>query len=356
MIVIDFHLDLGMNALRWNRELIRPVPDLRAAEAGLTDEIGRAAGTVALPELRRGNVALLAATANGRTTPAWREAPARFAASQEIAFARAAAHLAYYRALELRGQFRPIRTRPELDAHLTAWGARGDGQPLGYLLAIEGSDPMLSPAQLEWWWNEGLRAASLAHNGEGFYAGGTGAPSGLKAGAVALLRAMESRGVALDLTHCSDRTFAEALDHFHGPVFASHSTCRALVPGPRQLTDDQIRAIAARDGVVGLAFDNSMLHPAWRRAAGLRAEVSMTAVVDHLDHICQLVGDGDHAGIGSDLDGAFGVEQCPRELDTIADLQRFPEVMAARGYGDAEIARFMYGNWQQFLRRVLPAA
>jgi membrane dipeptidase len=166
----------------------------------------------------------------------------------------------------------------------------------------------------------------------------------------ALLREMERVGMILDVTHLSDQCFSEALDIYGGPVLASHHNCRALVPDPRQLTDDQIKRLIARGGVIGAALDAWMMHPGWERGKTTPEEagVTLARMVDHIDRVCQLAGNAKHAAIGSDLDGGFGREQSPADLDTIADLQRLPDLLRQRGYDAAAIEGIMHGNWVRF--------
>jgi membrane dipeptidase len=161
---------------------------------------------------------------------------------------------------------------------------------------------------------------------------------------------MERLGTVLDLTHLTDKAFWQALDCFNGSVLASHNNCRALVPHQRQFDDTQLRAIFARDGVIGVAFDNWMIRPGWIRGAKENETVTLAHVTDHIDHICQLAGNSRHAAIGSDLDGGFGREQSPSDLDTIADLQRIPEILSQRSYKDSDIESIMHGNWLRFIR------
>jgi membrane dipeptidase len=162
---------------------------------------------------------------------------------------------------------------------------------------------------------------------------------------------MERLGVLLDLTHLSDRALWEALDIYSGLVLASHNNCRALVPHQRQFGDAQLRAIMDRDGVIGVALDNWMIRPGWVLGARDNEPVSLAHVVDHIDHICQIAGSSRHAAIGSDLDGGFGREQSPRDLDTIADLQQLVGLLAGRGYAETDIAAVLHGNWLRLLRR-----
>jgi membrane dipeptidase len=185
----------------------------------------------------------------------------------------------------------------------------------------------------------------------GRYAGGTATEDGFTKLGFALLNEMQRLGVILDLTHLSDPAFWQALNHFDGTVLASHNNCRALVPHQRQFSDDQLKAIIARDGVIGAALDAWMLAPGWIIGRSENPAVTLTHVVDHIDHICQLEGNSRHAAIGSDLDGGFGREQSPRDLDTIADLQKLAGLLEGRGYKTGDINAIFHGNWLRVLRK-----
>ena len=156
----------------------------------------------------------------------------------------------------------------------------------------------------------------------------------------------------LDVTHLSDQCFDEALEIYGGPVLASHHNCRALVPNQRQLTDDQVKRLVARGAVIGTALDAWMLHPGWVRGESKPEElgVKLEAMVDHIDRVCQLAGNNRHAAIGTDLDGGFGLEQSPCDLDTIADLQKFPDLLRKRGYKEDDVRAILHGNWVRFFR------
>lgn len=347
MLLIDSHLDLAMNAVGWNRNLRLDVQTIRDGEAGM-DAKGRACGTVALPEMRRAELAVCVATVISRT--ARPGSPASGAAHQEISYAIAQGHLAYYRVLEDSGVVRLIGDAPTLNDHLEDWKKRGAQAPLGFIIGMEGADPIVEPRQVEKWWQDGLRVVSLSHYGISAYAHGTGTQGGLTPAGTELLAIMDNTGMILDLTHLADEAFWQALERFSGPVLASHSNCRALVPGERQYSDDQIRALASRGGVMGVALDAWMLYPGWEIGSTSPQVVSLEAVSAQLDHICQVTGDSRHAAIGSDLDGGYGTEQTPHDLDTIADLQTVPGLLQARGYTEADCARIMHGNWHRFFR------
>ncbi|MCB0016103.1 MAG: membrane dipeptidase, partial [Anaerolineales bacterium] len=155
-------------------------------------------------------------------------------------------------------------------------------------------------------------------------------------------------------THLSEKGFFQALDHFDGPVLASHNNCRALVPGDRQFSDEQIRRLLERDAVIGVAFDAWMLHPGWKRGVTDRNVVDISAAVDHIDHICQLAGDCAHAAIGSDLDGGFGTEQTPKGLDRIGDLHKLIPTLRERGYSEQDVDSIFHGNWLRYFQKHLP--
>jgi membrane dipeptidase len=351
MLILDAHLDLAMNALEWNRDLSRPIDEIRARERDRQDKPDRGRGTVSLPEMRRGRIGLCVATliaryvAPGNPLQGWH--------SPEQAWAMTQGQLAWYRAMEERGEIVQIADAPSLDAHLNAWRTPDPDAPIGYVLSLEGADSIVTLAHLERAYEQGLRAVGPAHYGPGVYAQGTNATGPMGAPGHELLREMERLGIILDVTHLCDDSLRDALDHFSGVVWASHSNCRSLVPHERQFSDDQIRELVQRDAVIGVAFDAWMLVPGWVRGQSTpeRAGVTLSTVLDHVDHICQLAGDARHCGIGSDLDGAFGREQCPSDVHTIADLAGIPDLLKARGYSDDDVGRIAHGNFIRLLRK-----
>ena len=355
MLIVDAHLDLSMNALQGNRDLLSSAYTIRAQEAGMP---GKGQGTVAFPEMRQGRIALSFVTLFARSTG--RPSPHSDFASPAQSYGIAQGQLAYYRALERMGYVRIITDNENLDRHINAWqtwertmtgdASDYDNAPsLGFVISMEGADPILTPAQLETWVDGGLRLIGLTHYGPGRYAGGTGTEIGLTELGPPLLAEMERLGVILDLTHCSDQSFWQALERYNGLVLASHNNCRALVPHQRQFSDTQLRAIFERDGVIGAAFDAWMLQPGWVTGETPHEAVTLNTVVDHIDYICQLAGNSRHAAIGTDLDGGYGREQSPSDLDTIADLQNLTGLLEARGYSADDIAAIMHGNWLRFL-------
>jgi len=355
MLIFDAHLDLAWNAIDWNRDLELPVPAIRKREQelGMTGK-GRGEGTVSFPELRRGKVGIFIATLLARLMRANLMPAIQRYENMSAAYAAAIGQMAYYQALERRGVLRWIKDGPSLDKHVAAWiEGSTDNQPLGFILSMEGADPVLAPEQVEEWYNLGLRIIGPAHYGVSPYAHGTGTEGGLFPPGKPLLKEMERVGMILDVTHLSDQCFDEALDLYGGPVLASHHNCRALVPDQRQLTDDQIKRLIGRGAVIGSALDAWMLVPGWVRGQTRPEEAGckLETMVDHIDRVCQLAGNSNHAAIGTDLDGGFGREQSPYDLDTIADLQRLPDLLQKRGYKPDAIRGVMHGNWVRFFRR-----
>ncbi len=352
-LIVDGHLDLAMNAMEWNRDLTWDIDDIRKSEKNLTDKPDRGKNTITLPEMRKGRVGLCVATQiaryvkPGSRLPGWN--------SPYQAWAMTQAQLAWYNAMEVQGQMVQINNREKLEAHLKLWQNQQEDLPVGYVLSLEGADSIIDLGYLERAYQSGLRAIGPAHYGPGTYAQGTESEGGLPAKGRDLLREMERMGIILDATHLNDECFWQALDIYKGPVWASHNNCRTFVSHHRQFNDDQIKVLINRGAVIGVAFDAWMLVPDWKRGESTPEStgVSLMHVVQNIDHICQLAGNSETAAIGSDLDGAFGREQSPNDLNTIADLRKIPELLAERGYTASDINNIMSQNWIRFLKKNL---
>ena len=351
--IIDGHLDLAMNAMEWNRDLRKEVVEIREREKVQTDKTDRGKGLVSLPDLRRGNIGLVVATqiaryaGSGSTLKGW-HSPAQ-------AWAQTQAQLAWYKSMEAAGEMIQVTNIASLQNHLALWndGTANDKKPVGYIVSLEGADSLITVEHLEIAHAYGLRAVGPGHFGPGRYANGTNATGKMDANGLALLKKMETLNIILDATHLCDDAFWQAMDNFKGPVWASHNNCRALVDHNRQFSDEQIKALIARGAVIGAAMDAWMMVPGWvhRQSTPQQMNCNLEKLIDHMDHICQLAGNCFHIGIGSDLDGAYGKEQCPYDLDTIADLQKIPVLLKKRGYSGSDIENIMHGNWLRFLER-----
>ena len=352
MFVLDAHLDLSMNALEWNRDLTRPLSEINNREENLTDKPDRSKSTVSLPELRKGNIGLVVATQIARYVKQESDLPGWNSPAQ--AWAQTQGQLAWYKAMEEAGEMRMIKTKTDLEAHLNAWNT--DNHTIGYVLSLEGADSIVEVSYLEKAWESGLRAIGPAHYREGRYANGTNSTGKMNQNGLDLLKEIERLGIILDMTHLCDDAFWQAIELYSGPLWASHNNARKFVNHNRQYSDEQILAIIERGGVIGAALDAWMLVPDWMRGVSTPENTgcSLEQVVDNIDHVCQLAGNTNHAGIGSDLDGAFGTEQCPYDLKTIADLQKLSVLLEKRGYLASDIEKLMSGNFLNFLRKNLP--
>jgi membrane dipeptidase len=352
MFTIDAHLDLSMNALEWNRDLRKSIHEIREREKGMTDKPDRGNNVVCFPELKKANIGLVVATQIARYVapdnplPGWN--------SPQQAWAQTQGQLAWYNQMEEEGELVQINNLATLEKHVALWNDQipTNAKPIGYILSLEGADSIVTIKHLEKAYEKGLRAIGPAHYGPGRYAQGTNATGGLGDKGKALLKEIERLNLILDATHLCDDSFWEAMDNFQGHVWASHHNCRALVDHNRQFTDEQFKELISRGAVIGGVLDAWMMVPNWIRHISTAKELdcSLEVVIDHMDHICQLAGNALHIGIGSDLDGAFGKEQSPYDIETIADLERIPFLLHKRGYSPADVENVMHGNWLRFLR------
>ena len=351
----DAHLDLSLNALEYNRDLRRTVEEIRQSEQGLDDLKGRACGTVCFPAMRKAGIGICVATQiAGCMQP---PGPVGSWNSPEQAWAMTQGQLAWYRAMESANEVFQITNSDQLTQHLESWNTNPNDTPIGYILSLEGADSIRTLSDLEFAWEYGLRALGPAHYGIGRYALGHDQDGPLSSDGEELLREMDRLGLILDATHLCDKTFWDAIEIYEGPVWASHHNCRTLVDDPRQLSDKQIKALADRGSVIGIAFDAWMIVPDWKRGitTPTSAGVTLASLADHIDHLCQLLGNVDHVGIGTDLDGGFGTEQCPQDLDSIADLVKLEPILRERGYSDSDIKQITHRNFIEFAQKALPA-
>lgn len=352
MLLFDAHLDLALNAVDWNRDLRLAVDDLRAQEQSLRmTQKGRGRGTLSFPELRQAKVAVCLTTLLARqekeidhemgwTTP-------------HTCYAMAHAHLAYYRAMERDGWMRMLTRQDQLQAHFEQYQRSPETTPLGFILTMEGADPLLTPETVHEFYQHGLRAIGLTHYGANRYGGGTRSEVGLAWDAIELLKNIEQLGMTLDLTHLSDVAFWQALDHFGGPVHASHQNSRRICNWQRQFSDDQYQAVIDRGGVIGMAYDVIMMQDGFVRGV-TEPRASIERSVDNIDIVCQMAGNARHVAIGTDLDGGYGNEQTPVDLNRYTDLTRIlPPLLERRGYPPEDIALILHGNWMRFFGQCL---
>ncbi len=365
MLIFDGDYPMAYGGVELNRDLTLPLAEVRAADGESGNGESGNVAFACLPEMRRGRVA----AALMKFTVRQKRENSILAGLRGTAavFGAARGQLAYYHILAEQGEGVVLTHGEALAGHMETWEKAEDTHslPVGFILGMEGADPILWPDQVHQWFESGVRVVSLTHYGPSTYAHGTGSEGGLFAPARDLLREMSACGMLLDLTHISDESFFEAVDLYEGPVLASHQNCRALVPGQRQFSDEQLRIVIERGGVIGASMDTWMLCPwytlDWANTGGYnrrdhfrREEISLNHVADHIDHVCQLAGNADHAAIGGDTDGQGGIDGAPSEVDSIADYQLLVPILEGRGYARADVEKIMYRNWVRFYTDHLP--
>ena len=344
-IIVDGHEDIAYNRFVLSRDLFESVAEKRARE-GPQPVHGGGSATVGYPELMLGNVRIVFATLYAAPERPGRAEFGKTYSSQQQAHDQAWEQLQYYISIASDPRVTLITRRADLDRVISS-----PNPGLGLVVLMEGADPIVQPKEVSEWFDAGVRIVGTSW-GKTRYAGGTGAPGGLSQLGRELLAEMEGAGMVLDISHMAEQSFFEALDLFHGSMMASHSNCRAFVDTDRQLSDEMIRALVTRDGVIGTVVYNRFLQAGWDKKMGKDA-VGLEDVVRHIRHVCDLAGDTLHAAIGSDFDGGFGNESTPREIDTVADLQKLDAVLA-RDLTNEDVSNILGENWIRFLRRVLP--
>ena len=352
--IIDIHLDLSMNAIEWNRDLTQSVLQINAQEKDLIDKPDRGKATVSLQAMREGNIGFCVATQIARYVKSNNPLPGWNSPTQ--AWAQTQGQLAWYRAMEKVGEMIQIIDKKGLQNHLDLWSSSKPNKPIGYLLNLEGADSIVTLDHLHKAYEQGLRAIGPAHYGPGTYAHGTNSEGGLGTKGKELLNEIEKLNMILDVTHLCDQSFWEAIDHYNGKMWASHSNCRSLVPNQRQFSNLQIKELIARKAIIGMAFDAWMMIPKWQKGISdpKKSGLVIETIIDHIDHICQLSGNSNHIALGTDLDGGFGKEQCPYDLETISDLQKMDVLLKKRGYSENDIQKILNQNAINFLMGALP--
>ncbi|MGA2111880.1 MAG: membrane dipeptidase [Anaerolineales bacterium] len=358
--MVDGHEDLAWNALTFDRDYLQPAWATRQREAGGAVPSQNGQATLGFAEWILGRIAVVCATLfasplrrkAGRWDTLCYAAPAQ---AQEI-YRR---ELEYYRRWvgDSQGRLLLIATRGDLEAIRAAWREEDlTRRKVGLVLLMEGAEGILDPGEAETWYEGGLRILGPAWAGNQ-YCGGTREPGPLTPEGYQLLKAMDPLHMILDLSHMAEQSVREALEVYPGPVAASHSNARALLQGSawpdRHLSAEMIRALAERGGVMGLVLGNAFLKGGWTPADGKQA-VSLERLCDQVDYVCQLIGNSQRVALGSDLDGGFGLEAIPREIDTAADLLKLDRRLQDRGFPEVDRRNILGGNWLRLLRLALP--
>jgi membrane dipeptidase len=357
-IIIDAHEDIAWGTLCFGRDYLRSAYDIRRDEDGGSVEAVNGVAMLGLPEWLRGGVAVIGATL---FTPPERRRTSlleQHYSDADEAHALALRQIEIYESMaERSGQIKLIRTRADLEAVLKTWEGfdpslpedpQRDERQIGLVYLIEGGDSIREPAEVEWWYERGVRLIGPAWAGTQ-YCGGTDEPGPLTPAGVDLLKHMRAFNLVLDLSHMDERAFLQALDQYDGPIIASHSNPRVMTNNiNRHLSDEMIKALIQHDGVIGTLIFNKFLLKDWEHGYP-RDAATVETVVTAIDHVCQIAGEARHAGIGTDFDGGFGMKSTPAGFDTVADLQIIGPALEKRGYAAADVELIMKGNWVRVL-------
>lgn len=259
-------------------------------------------------------------------------------------------------------QFRSIRSKEDLrnlllDRSTSSDISNSNGSylPIGLVTLMEGADAIRRPQELPDWVERGVYLIGPAWHSTA-YSGGTTEPGPLTKAGFQLLEEMEACGCTLDLSHMDEKAVGQALDTFNGRIFASHSSPDALLKerhSNRFLKDEFIKAIADRDGVIGLVPYNLFLDSNWEKGDNKNL-VSIHSLVEQVDYVCQLLGSSRFVGFGTDFDGGFGWQSTPQELNSIADMTKVLPLLLKKGYSEQDLHLIFGKNWIRFLEEVLP--
>ena len=315
----DGHLDLAYLALHGH--------DLRAE---VTDPAARC---VSLPALARGRVTTVLGTIFTERGPEGAGTPWGYdALDAQGAFEAGVRQLEWYESMERAGDLRIVRCAADLDAPA----------PLRVVLLMEGADPIRSPEDVAWWHARGVRVVGLTWALGSRHAGGNAAHGGLTALGRETVAALDAHRVLHDASHLADAALDDLLACTSRAVMASHSNCRALADDrQRHLRDDQIAAVAARGGVVGLNLYGSFLVHG--------REATLDDALAHVRHVASIAG-RDRCCLGSDLDGGFTPMQVPRGVRAPDQLDALDAGLAEAGWSDDDRESFAWRAWDRILR------
>jgi membrane dipeptidase len=353
MLVVDAHEDIAYNAICFGRDYRRSVLTTRRLETNTDIPAHNGIATVGSPDALLGRVALTFATLfvapKSKNPSPW---DALSYSDERQAYKLASRQMDYYERLADESEkIRLVRTLDDLDVVLATWedGKEIGDHQQGLVILMENADPIIEPKQFEEWYERGVRIVGPAWQGTR-YCGGTGQPGPLTKLGHELLDIMADFNAILDLSHMAEQSYLEAIDHYEGVIIASHSNPRRFRDSDRHLSDDMIRRLAERDGVMGIVLYNAFLSNTWKKGEKLPLSVVIAAI----DHVCQVTGSAAHVGLGSDFDGGFGLESIPDGLDTVGDLWTIGKALREHGYEEPDIAAVLGGNMIRKLRQTLP--
>lgn len=359
--IIDAHEDLAWNMLTFGRDYTQSTAETRKREVDTLTKRVNDDTLLGWPDYQTGKVAVVFSTlfaAPERSKLG--EWDRQCYSSDDEAHTRYSMQLdAYDRLVEEHPKlFKKIETRAGLQFIMDHWQRLNTEQhPVGLVMLMEGAEGVREPAELEDWYQRGVRIIGPAWAGTRF-CGGTHEPGGLTKEGYALLERMAELNLTLDISHMDEKAVLQALDIYSGTVIASHANALALLKGTdsnRHLTDRVLEGLLERDSVIGIVPANSFLRPDWHETGG-RLAVTLEHYVAQMDYVCQMAGNARHVGIGTDFDGGFGLQSVPTGIDTIADIRKIIPILMQKGYTEADTAAILGDNWLNHLQNTLPEA
>ena len=353
MFIVDAQQNIAFNAQQLGLDYTRWAWHQRHGESGanqppaVTSLRDNMLGRVALVF---GSLQVLSESTLGLAT--WQRYTYRTAAdAQQLALWQ----MDYYRRLaDNQDRIRLVLTQSDLAQVLESWRDENiiDKGLQGIVVKMKGAEPISEPKQLEEWLEYGVRIVAPAWR-QTRYAGSAGFDDGLTLLGFELLEVMAGFNVLLDISALSERASAEALERYEGAIIASHSNPRHFHQSPRCLSDELIRRLAERDGVMGIMVYNRFLRKDWHPGDRKR-QVGVAHWVDAIDYACQLTGSAAYVGLGSDIDGGYPYRALPTEIDTSSDLWLLRRSLLERGFAEADTAAILGGNMLRKLKESLP--
>lgn len=367
MLIVDAHEDLAWNILTTGRDYTLSSKETRHLEEGTPVPLHNGDAMLGWPDYQHGRVGLVFATLfalpERHRSGVW----------DTIFYSNASqANKLYRDQIDIYKQlvddhpdkFQLIRSKYDLTDLQNIWKKAPvigeneeimEGNPVGLMILMEGADGVREPGELEDWWQAGVRIIGPAWVST-IYSGGWKEPGPLTRAGFALLEQMGEFGFGLDMSHIDEKAALQALDVYPGVILASHSNAQSLLRGDnsnRHLSDQIIRGILERDGVIGINFYNAFLKSGWKHG-DRRGEVTLASVIEQIDYLCQMAGDAAHVGIGTDLEGGFGSQSAPVGIDSIADLPNLTPCLVEKGYSSLDCEAILGGNWLRIAEKVLP--
>jgi membrane dipeptidase len=307
----DAHLDIAWSSLRHGRDFVAGHPD----------------SALGLPELLRGGVTLACATIFTAEHEE-DETPTEVAERQ----------LAYYDALRGRSEGKVVWPADVMDV-----GSAVPGERVCLVGLLEGCEPVERVEDLAGFHRHGVRVVALTWSKRNRWGAGCEAEGGLTADGRELAREVDRLKMVHDVSHLSRKSVDDLLATARGPVIASHVGADAVHAHPRNLTDEHMRALAQRGGVVALVLYEKFL---------TGGKATFDDAMRHLRHMIEVCGAGG-VGIGSDFDGGFGRDQLPAGIRTAADLPKFAQALRKEGLPEADVVKICGGNIRRVLTSVM---